>query len=544
MPSSTSTQLPKASPFSMPSSTSTQAPKAEPSAPKPPQPPPTPKEKPQPQPKAQQGRSVSRAWGRLDSLGETPLITAVRQGIIQQVERLLDSRADPEDQDRFGETALMEAAASGEAELCSLLLQHCADPNYRSPSGFSASDLATEHTALASVFRDAPLWLEQSFRVAAGRHDFNKVDELLKRFTSLDPSCFDAEGDTALHVCAARPAESAAGVRVAKRLIEGGACVNAANLLGETPVMLATRGTIDAPESDLRLDILEVLLGAGATVNTSDHVFHETALMEAASIGDPELVLLLLEARADTLRSSSSGHTAVDFAGSQEVEWMLRNPKQAAEMKASLRRRPGQSTTTWGRSVPNIFRQPPPPPEPRQHAPWPPPGHSAPSPEPAPSSFSTAKLSHTERIMLVLERYPGFEAAGLSIPAEAWSWTIEEVELFVGSLGQLWPHTRRRASTNPAPKPQPRPQPAPKSTPGPKPAARPSRPQTSALRPYYQVLGLPEGTSDKQAIKRAYRQAALKWHPDKNFGSQEAAQRFQQAREAFENLCEAFGIET
>src|SRR5436309_12437573 len=54
-------------------------------------------------------------------------------------------------------------------------------------------------------------------------------------------------------------------------------------------------------------------------------------------------------------------------------------------------------------------------------------------------------------------------------------------------------------------------------------------------RDYYEVLGLRKdcGADD---IKKAYRQMALKNHPDKNPGDAEAERRFKEAAEAYEVL--------
>lgn len=52
---------------------------------------------------------------------------------------------------------------------------------------------------------------------------------------------------------------------------------------------------------------------------------------------------------------------------------------------------------------------------------------------------------------------------------------------------------------------------------------------------YYEALGVARsGTSEE--IKKAYRQLALKWHPDKNPGDQNAERRFKEIAEAFEVL--------
>lgn len=54
---------------------------------------------------------------------------------------------------------------------------------------------------------------------------------------------------------------------------------------------------------------------------------------------------------------------------------------------------------------------------------------------------------------------------------------------------------------------------------------------------YYEILGLPKGTSDEDAIKRAYRKLALRWHPDRNPSSKaESERRFKEIAEAYEVL--------
>ena len=57
----------------------------------------------------------------------------------------------------------------------------------------------------------------------------------------------------------------------------------------------------------------------------------------------------------------------------------------------------------------------------------------------------------------------------------------------------------------------------------------------TAKRDYYEVLGVERSATEKQ-ISEAYRKLALKYHPDRNPGDEEAVKRFKAAAEAFEVL--------
>lgn len=59
-----------------------------------------------------------------------------------------------------------------------------------------------------------------------------------------------------------------------------------------------------------------------------------------------------------------------------------------------------------------------------------------------------------------------------------------------------------------------------------------------AKRDYYEVLGVSKGASEDE-IKKAYRKAAIKFHPDKNPGDKQAEENFKEAAEAYDVLSNA-----
>src|SRR3954462_11132807 len=60
-------------------------------------------------------------------------------------------------------------------------------------------------------------------------------------------------------------------------------------------------------------------------------------------------------------------------------------------------------------------------------------------------------------------------------------------------------------------------------------------PMATTKRDYYEVLGLKRDATPEE-IKKAYRQLALKNHPDRNPGDTEAEKRFKEGAEAYEVL--------
>src|SRR5512134_3975390 len=56
-----------------------------------------------------------------------------------------------------------------------------------------------------------------------------------------------------------------------------------------------------------------------------------------------------------------------------------------------------------------------------------------------------------------------------------------------------------------------------------------------AKRDYYEVLGV-NRDADEEAMKKAYRKLAMKWHPDRNPDNPKAEEHFKEAKEAYEVL--------
>ncbi len=59
-----------------------------------------------------------------------------------------------------------------------------------------------------------------------------------------------------------------------------------------------------------------------------------------------------------------------------------------------------------------------------------------------------------------------------------------------------------------------------------------------AKRDYYEVLGVPRD-ADEDAIKKAYRKLAMKFHPDRNPDDKSAEEKFKEVKEAYEVLTDA-----
>jgi uncharacterized protein len=177
--------------------------------------------------------------------------------------------------------------------------------------------------------------------------DVDAVRELLKQ--RVDVNAAQGDGATPLHWAAHRD-----DLAVADLLIRAGARANAANDLGTTPLHLActnrsaamvdrllaagasASATLLSGETALmtcaragETAAVKALLARGADVNAKEHEHQQTALMWAVAQRHPEVVQVLIEARADIrARSLTYAQTVVgeqtQRAGREELNYTVR----------------------------------------------------------------------------------------------------------------------------------------------------------------------------------------------------------------------------
>ncbi|MBI3927889.1 MAG: ankyrin repeat domain-containing protein [Armatimonadetes bacterium] len=261
----------------------------------------------------------------------TALMAACASGSLECARMLVEAGCPVDAADESGQTALIHACHCRHPELVSYLLEHGADPNAAPQIGPDALTAAAASGSSAVVAR--------LLQASAGAGS-EAVCQALRR----------GHGEVAEQLLDRVPAESAGPVLVeacalgqralARRLLGARVSPEATDEAGRTSLMLACdRGDLemvelllaagadpaarepDTGESALHCavrrgnpGIVKTLLAAGADPDLPDTWEGSTPLALAASQGDLPLVELLLEAGADPERADHNGETPLDSA--------------------------------------------------------------------------------------------------------------------------------------------------------------------------------------------------------------------------------------
>lgn len=352
------------------------------------------------------------------------------------------------------------------------------------------------------------------------QNDF-KVQEVLQLVGSKVLERKDGDGNTVLHL-AAKISASETSTSILSYLQHCRADLEARNVLGETPLILAVREALDGKEPAKPgepdpgwLGAVSCLLEGRADPNGADELNEETPLMEAACYGSCEMCQLLLDFQADVLMKTASGGTAMDFASSEghdplvkllRRELTTREAREAREASASQGTSSGNfqggqapfataiGFNTWSGGLAERWSQPP----------------QAPTPDDAREEKRKESSSQSN------DSYD-FKP-GLLFGSQASSFNVHSHFMADGGYRSHkeshFPFAERSGRQQKAHK-----------------AANQDQ--------HFQTLGLsPQACAEE--IRAAYRKLARQYHPDKNQGSKEAAEKFRQVRRAYEQLSTSF----
>ncbi len=258
-----------------------------------------------------------------DNHGETPLMYSAVVGSLDGMRLLLEHGADPNLQNQFGSTALIWSAT--DLAKVQLLLDHGANPNLASKRGRTALLVAAMSDQSAATVRllmskGADIHAKDvikinALRAAAFGNDTETVKLLLD--AGLDPNAADLPGLTPLMMAAGWNSN----LEMVNLLLAKGADVNAVS----RPVMgLPTRiapskfGNLTALLMSAAFgppELIKTLLDAGANVNAKD-VRGMTPLMLAVANDhqDPAVIRLLISHGADAQIKDDIGKSTADWA--------------------------------------------------------------------------------------------------------------------------------------------------------------------------------------------------------------------------------------
>jgi ankyrin repeat protein len=263
----------------------------------------------------------SRDVNAKDSRGATPLMYAAAFGNARQVKLLLESGAEVNAENAFHATALIWAG--GDAVKSRMLIEHGADVNVRTQQGRTALMAAAKRNGNVDLVRlllqkGADLKAPGDTTLIAGAQSGDIEIMRLLIESGANVNCISPRlGETPLHYAAASGNVSAVTLLLAKSANPNTALKNVTSVRGgsildsgiskQTPLMWA------APTGSP--DLIRALIDAGADVNAQDIRGMSPLMLAVASENqDLEVVRVLLGSGADIHARSGSGETALDWA--------------------------------------------------------------------------------------------------------------------------------------------------------------------------------------------------------------------------------------
>jgi ankyrin repeat protein len=256
-----------------------------------------------------------------DARGLTPLMYAAAVGSADAMKILIEKGADVNTKNAFDSTALMWSVT--DINKVRMLLDRAADVNAVSKQGHTALLLAAMSDGAAPILR---MLIDKGANVKAV--DNNKMNGLLAASgandlesvhifvdAGLDVNSKDIAGNTPLMNAAGR-----SNLAMAKLLLSKGADVKAvsasqSNMVKNGPIALGNFTALILASTYGPAELVKTLLDAGADVNAKD-VRGMTPLMLAISTDrqDAALIKILLARGADVNAKSNAGETAADWA--------------------------------------------------------------------------------------------------------------------------------------------------------------------------------------------------------------------------------------
>jgi len=203
------------------------------------------------------------------------LVETVKTGNLRSAKKLLAKKStNVNEADSEGLTSLMIATIANDSAMVVELLNVGANVNIQSVSGMTAVHAAT----------------------------FNNREGLLPLLISAgaNPNLIDKRGRTPLHVAATQGNSNSVSI-----LLDAGALIEFKDRKGNSALMLASGGR--------HLGTLEELLEKGADPNTRD-LQGRTPLMLLSTIGEEEMVRILLKYKTDVTLVDHSMKTALSYA--------------------------------------------------------------------------------------------------------------------------------------------------------------------------------------------------------------------------------------